>query len=82
MAFEGRTNATTRHSKCAAFEPRVVGRGTGEMICSLFWNLIRTRICDEYSGSMKIATQLDHVSHCETAFVTNCLNDGPIEYLS
>ena len=30
-------------------------------------NLIRTRIYDEYSGSMKITTHLDHISHCKTA---------------
>ena len=34
-------------------------------------NFIRTSIYDEYSGSMKIAARLDHISHCETASGTN-----------
>ena len=34
-------------------------------------NLIRTSICDKHSGSMKIATRLDHISHYQTASGTN-----------
>ena len=34
-------------------------------------NLIRTSIYDKYSGSMKITTRLDHISHCRTASGTD-----------
>jgi len=34
-------------------------------------NLILTSVYDRYSGSMKITTHLDHISHCETASGTN-----------
>ena len=53
-------------------------------------DLIRTSIYDKYSGSMKIATPLDHIRHFKTASNTNrsnrwtCRIDrkvGPTEYL-
>ena len=34
-------------------------------------HLIQTSIYDEYSGTMKITTHLDHISHCKTASGTN-----------
>ena len=37
-------------------------------------NLIRTSICDKYSGSTKTTTRLDHISHCKTASGTNWAN--------
>ena len=37
-------------------------------------HLIRTSICDKYSGSMKITTHLDHVRHCETTSGSDWLN--------
>ena len=42
-------------------------------------DFIRTSNCDKYSGSMKITTHLDHISHCKTA---SGRIDGPIECLS
>ena len=38
------------------------------------WNPTRTSLCDEDSGSMKIATRLDHVSLCQTGSGTNWPN--------
>jgi len=35
---------------------------------------IRTSVCDGYSGSMKIITRLDHISHCKTASGANWSN--------
>ena len=37
-------------------------------------SLIRTSICDNYSGSTKSTTHLDHISHCEAASGTNRSN--------
>ena len=37
-------------------------------------NFIRTSIHDKFSGSIKITTHLDHISHCKTACGTNWLN--------
>ena len=37
-------------------------------------NLIRTRVQDKLSGSMKITTHLERTSHCETASGTNGSN--------
>ena len=37
-------------------------------------NFIRMRICDIYSGSMKITSCRDHISHCKTASDTNWSN--------
>ena len=37
-------------------------------------DLVRTSIYDECSGSTKIPTHLDHISHCETAPGTNWSN--------
>jgi len=37
-------------------------------------NLIRTSICDKYSGMMKITTSLDHIGHCKTTSGTNWSN--------
>ena len=36
--------------------------------------IIRMIVYDEYSGSMKITSHLDHVSHCKTASGTNWSN--------
>ena len=37
-------------------------------------NFIRTSICDKYSGSIKITSHLDHISHWKTASGTNWSN--------
>jgi len=37
-------------------------------------NLVRAIIFYKYSGSMKITTHLDHISHCKTASGTNWSN--------
>ena len=34
-------------------------------------DLIRTSLCDIHSGSTKITTHLDHISHCKTTSGTN-----------
>ena len=42
--------------------------------CSHRLNFIGASIYDKYLGSMKIATQLDHISLCQTASGTNWSN--------
>ena len=42
----------------------------------------RTSSYGNYSGSTKITTHLDHISHCKTASGTNCRTNGPTAYLS
>ena len=37
-------------------------------------DFIRMSIYDNYSGSIKITTHLDHIRHCKTASGTNVLN--------
>ena len=37
-------------------------------------NVSRTSMYDKYSGSMKITTHLDRISHCETASGANWSN--------
>ena len=37
-------------------------------------NFIRTSVYDKYSGSTKIATQLDHISHCKETSGINWSN--------
>ena len=48
--------------------------GTGDNISRVSNTLIQTSVCDKYSGSIKITTHLDHISHCETESGTNSLN--------
>ena len=37
-------------------------------------NLVRRSIYNEYSGSIKIATHLDHISHCKASSGSNWSN--------
>ena len=56
--------AGTHHHTVSAWEWPHREAGAGPFI-------IRTRMHDKYSGSTKITTRLDHVSHCKTASGTN-----------
>ena len=44
-------------------------------------DLLRTSLLDTYSGSMKITTRLDHISHRENRRIQIGRMDGPSEYL-
>ena len=45
-------------------------------------NLIQRSVCHKCSNSMKITTQLDHISTCRTSLVRNGRINGPTEYFS
>ena len=65
--------AATRLRSYISHPPdRLSGLGASRQVTSE--GFIRTSLDDKYPSSMKIATPLDHVSHCKSASVTNWSN--------
>ena len=69
---------TTPSKEMSRIKRMVTGLGMETREKRALWvvkvRLIRTSIYDKYSGSMKITTHLDRISHCKTASGTNWSN--------